>query len=94
LSFSLDSNAIIAILNNRPQSVRDKWLLVSKSDEHVTTSSIVIFELMYGAHKSALPKENIACLNVLLSSSLEVLPFDIADAEHVGLNRAVLEAAG
>ncbi|MCF6199147.1 MAG: type II toxin-antitoxin system VapC family toxin [Hyphomicrobiaceae bacterium] len=94
MSYLLDSNVLIAILNNRPQTVRDRWLEVSDEGGQVATSSIVIFELMYGAHKSARPKENIARLNTLLSSSLEVLPFDLADAEHAGLNRAILEAAG
>jgi tRNA(fMet)-specific endonuclease VapC len=94
VNFLLDSNAIIAILNSKPPSVRNKWLAVSRAGAHVATSSIVVFELLYGAYKSSRPRENVARLHTLLSSSLEVSPFELEDADSAGQVRAALEAKG
>lgn len=94
MSFLLDSNAMIAILNGKPLSVRDRWVSTLGAGELVATSSVVVFELASGAYKSGRPKENVARLHTLLSSSLEVLAFDIDDAESAGQIRATLAAKG
>ena len=94
MSYLLDSNALIAILNGKPLAVRDRWISVGGAGALVATSSIVVFELTSGAHKSARPQENIARLATLLSSSLEVLAFDLDDADCAGRVRATLEAKG
>ncbi len=94
MSFLLDTNAIIAILNGKPLAVRDRWVSTIDTGASVATSSIVVFELSSGAYKSARPQENIARLQTLLSSSLEVLAFDIDDADSAGRIRAILEGKG
>ena len=94
MSYLLDSNALIAILNGKPRAVRDRWVAVAGTSAAVATSSIVVFELSSGAYKSARPKKNIARLHTLLSSSLEVLAFDDEDADRAGQIRATLEAKG
>jgi tRNA(fMet)-specific endonuclease VapC len=94
VSFLLDSDAIIAILNSKPPSVRNRWVAVSRTGAHVATSSIVFFELLCAAYKSSRPKENVARLHTLLSSSLNVMPFELEDADSAGQVRAILEAKG
>ena len=94
MSYLLDSNALIAILNGNPLAVRDRWIAISGMGPSVATSSIVVFELMSGAYKSARPKENVARLKTLLSSSLDVLEFDIEDADSAAQIRAMLEVKG
>ena len=94
MSFLLDTNVLIAILNGRPEIVRDKWHTARASSMPVLTSSIVVFELMAGIYKSARTKQNLAHLRYLIASPLEVLPFDHDDADVAGQIRAALERKG
>ena len=57
-------------------------------------SSIVLFELWYGAAKSTRPERNAQRIADLLAGPIEVLPFDQADAEEAGAIRAALERKG
>ena len=57
-------------------------------------SSIVLFELRYGAAKSARPQRNTQRIADFLSGPIEVLPFEPADADEAGDIRAALERAG
>jgi tRNA(fMet)-specific endonuclease VapC len=54
----------------------------------------VLFELRYGAAKSARPERNAQRIIDFLSGPIEVLPFAPADAEEAGDIRAALERAG
>jgi len=90
----LDTNVVIGILNGRPEAVRRNLAAALAKDEQVTVSSIVLFELWYGAAKSGRPAENAERIRTFLSGQIEVLPFEPEDAKEAGTLRAALEKAG
>lgn len=94
MTFLLDTNACIALINGRPESVRRRFdRAISKNDD-LATSSIVLFELWYGVAKSATPKVNAERLATFIGGPIEILDFTLEDAEHAGRIRAALEASG
>jgi tRNA(fMet)-specific endonuclease VapC len=90
----LDTNAVIAVLNERTSSVLTRIEEAITSGATLAISSIVLFELRYGAAKSARPERNAQRIADFLAGPIEVLPFESADAEEAGDIRAVLERAG
>ncbi|OWJ67152.1 type II toxin-antitoxin system VapC family toxin [Inquilinus limosus] len=90
----LDTNVVIGILNGRPEPVRRNLAAALAAGEQVTVSSIVLFELWYGAAKSGRPAENAERIRTFLSGQIEVLPFEQEDAREAGQLRAALEKAG
>src|ERR1700738_3534797 len=94
LTYLLDTNACIALINGRPEAVRRRFARVSAGDDVVATSSVVLFELWYGAAKSQRPKANAERIATFLSGPLEALDFTAEDAEHAGRVRAALEGLG
>ena len=93
MSWLLDTNACIAIINGRPLGVRHRLRAALTRGEPVAVSSIALFELWYGVAKSARPTANTERLAVFLAP-LETLPFDDDDARAAGAVRAALEQAG
>lgn len=94
MTYLLDTNACIALINGRPTAVRERFEAATTTGRLVATSSVVIFELWYGVAKSARRQTNADRLGVFLSGPLEVVDFDDEDARHAGTARAVLEVAG
>jgi tRNA(fMet)-specific endonuclease VapC len=90
----LDTNAVIAVLNDRSSPVRARIDAAIGSGGALAISSIVLFELRYGAAKSARPDRNAQRIADFLSGPIEVLPFEPADADEAGDIRAALERAG
>jgi tRNA(fMet)-specific endonuclease VapC len=90
----LDTNAVIAILNNRNPLVRLRVEAAIGLGHPLAISSVVLFELHYGAAKSARPDRNAQRIVDFLAAPIEVLPFDSADAEDAGDIRAALESTG
>jgi tRNA(fMet)-specific endonuclease VapC len=90
----LDTNAVIAVLNERTSPVLTRIEEAITSGATLAISSIVLFELRYGAAKSARPERNAQRIADCLAGPIEVLPFESADAEEAGNIRAVLERAG
>ena len=90
----LDTNVVIAILNDRPPSVRAKLKTVIEGGESVAISAVVVFELRYGADRSARPDRNHARIDDLLAGPLKVLPFTEEDAAGAGAVRAHLAELG
>jgi tRNA(fMet)-specific endonuclease VapC len=93
VSYLLDTNACIAIINGRPQGVRRRLRSALARGEPVAVSSIVLFELWYGVAKSGRTAANAERLAVFLAP-LETLPFDDDDGRAAGAVRAALEQAG
>lgn len=94
MNYLLDTNACIALLNRRPERVREH-LLRAWTDEHtVLLSSIVLHELFYGAAKSVRVSSNFESIRKLLQESFEVLDFDQDAARVAGTIRAGLERQG
>jgi tRNA(fMet)-specific endonuclease VapC len=90
----LDTNAVINVLNDRTSPVRTRIDAAIRLGHPLAISSIVLFELRYGAAKSARPERNAQRIVDFLSGPIEVLPFAPADAEEAGDIRAALERAG
>jgi tRNA(fMet)-specific endonuclease VapC len=94
VSYLLDTNACIALMNGAPPAVRIRFEKAIRQESRVCISSIVAFELWYGIAKSARVEINTQRLALLLSSKVIALPFDNEDSRAAGSIRATLEAAG
>jgi tRNA(fMet)-specific endonuclease VapC len=93
--YHLDTNAAIAILNNRPEAAREKLKTVLEAGPaSVAISSIVLYELKYGAARSAQRQKNAERISVFLAGPIDVEQFGAEDAAIAGALRADLEAAG
>ena len=90
MTFLLDTNVCIELLNERDGREAKKLASVNPSD--VRLCSIVKAELFHGAYKSGREKN----LNLVraFSASFESLPFDDAAAESYGRLRTALEKQG
>jgi tRNA(fMet)-specific endonuclease VapC len=94
LSYLLDTNAVIALLRDRPTRVRERLRRAAAEDASIIVSSIVLFELRYGVARSGRRQENAERLRVFLSGNIGILPFEEVDATIAGELRANLEANG
>jgi tRNA(fMet)-specific endonuclease VapC len=94
VNYLLDTNAVVALLRNKPARVRERYRTAEASGDYLAVSSVVLFELWYGVEKSGRVQENTERLRVLLSGDLDLLDFDDLDAQTAGRVRAVLEKAG
>lgn len=90
LKYMLDTNLCVRVLRNRPEALRSKFNTEASS---LSISSVVLYELLYGAAKSARPVENRNEVEAF-AERLEVLDFDPDAALHAGEIRAELERAG
>jgi len=89
MRYLLDTNTLIAILNDRRSKPSKK--LRRREPGDVVTSSIVLHELYFGAFKSGRPIDNVARLDEL---QIHAIPLDQEDARSAGEIRAVLKRAG
>jgi len=94
VNYVLDTNAVVALLRNKPASVRDRYRVAEAAGDYLALSSVVLFELWYGVAKSSQVPENTERLRILLSGDLDLLDFDDEDARAAGQVRADLEKAG
>jgi tRNA(fMet)-specific endonuclease VapC len=90
----LDTNVVIAVLNDRTSPALARIEAAISAGDTLAISSIVLYELWYGAAKSARPERNAQRIVDFLAGPIEVLPFEPADAEEAGEIRAALEHAG
>ena len=94
MTYLLDTNACIALINGKPAAVRPRFHRVVQKGARVSVSTIVAFELWYGVAKSSQKEGNTNRLEIFLSGPLSLLPFDEEDAKVAGKVRAEIEAAG
>lgn len=94
MNYLLDTNAIVALLRNKPAQVRERYREAEQADDYLALSSVVLFELWYGVAKSGRIQDNTERLRILLSGDLDVLDFDDEDAQTAGRIRADLEKNG
>lgn len=90
----LDTNAIIAALNSRTSAVRARIDAALAANAALALSPIVLFELRYGAAKSANRERNSRRIDDFLAGQIAVLPFEPEDAREAGDIRAALDRAG
>ncbi len=89
MRFLLDSNAVIALLNQPTGPVSQRVRQYRPVD--IGLPSIVMHELYFGAFKSQRTERNLAIVDGL---RFEVVPFDQDDARRAGEIRAALAAQG
>ena len=94
MTYLLDTNACIALINGRPAEVRQRFEAVAGTGAAITTSSIVTYELWYGVAKSARADANAERLSAFLGGPIDVLDFTADDAQEAGNVRAALEVIG
>ena len=90
LRYMLDTNLCIRVLRDRPAGLRTRF---NAEADGLCTSTVVLFELLHGAEKSAQPVENRREVE-RFASRLEVLAFDAAAAAHAAEIRRALERQG
>src|SRR3954470_1684793 len=94
MTYLLDTNVCIALINGTPPAVRRRFERAMKKDPTVLVSSVVTFELWYGVAKNQRKEANTQRLEAFLAGPLEWTPFDEEDAREAGRVRAALESAG
>lgn len=89
MRYLLDTNAVIALLNDPSGAVSRRLHLVAPAE--IGVSAIVTHELYFGAYKSQRRDHNLAIVDALL---FQALPFDREDSRHAGEIRAALASQG
>ena len=89
MRYLLDSNAVIALLNDTASKPAQRARREKPGD--IAISAIVSHELFYGAFKSARATHNVALVDAL---QFAVLELDKEDARHAGEVRAFLVSKG
>jgi len=87
LRYLLDTNLCIRVLRDRPQGLRARF---NANAEALCLSDVVLYELLYGAERSADPAR-IRREVEHFAARLTVLPFDSEAAAHTAEIRAELE---
>lgn len=90
LKYMLDTNLCVRVLRDRPRGLRERF---NAEAPGLSISSVVLYELLYGAAKSARPTENRHGVEAF-AERLKVLDFDADAAAHAGEIRADLERRG
>ncbi len=94
MTYLLDTNVVISLLNNRPPAVRTHLEAAWVAGDKIALPAVVLFELFYGASKSNRPTANRAAVLQLLEDEFEPENFDLDAARAAGEIRADLERAG
>lgn len=94
MSYLLDTNACIALINGTSAAVRGRFQRAVSSGAQIYVSSVVTFELWYGVAKSAHRPLNTQRLEAFLAGPITLLPLGAEDARAAGSIRAALQASG
>jgi tRNA(fMet)-specific endonuclease VapC len=86
----LDTDTCIALMRGRPAGARTRFAALASRP---AISSIVVFELRVGIEKTDRRAIEEARLQVLLSR-MQLLAFEVQDAEHAARLRAAVESGG
>ncbi len=90
LRYLLDTNLCIRVIRDRPAGLR---LRFNAEASGLCISDVVLYELLYGAEKSARPAESRQTVE-RFTARLSVLPYDSNAAAHTADIRASLERRG
>ena len=94
MSYLLDTNACIALINGKPISVRQKFEKAINDGAQINVSTITLFELWYGVEKSVRKEANTERLQKFLAGPIALLSFDEEESRAAGNIRAALERIG
>src|SRR6266511_2892369 len=92
--FCLDTNAVIAMLNERTPHLAERLDAEIVRGTTILLSTIVIHELRYGVARSTRPDRNRAVLENFLEFPVSIIAFDAEDAAEAGEVRAWLARTG
>jgi tRNA(fMet)-specific endonuclease VapC len=90
VKFLLDTNTVIYFFRDQGKVAQ---VLLSSKPEDICVSCITVFELAYGARRSAHPKKNAEMLDDFLST-VNVLAFGREESEAAAEIRCALERRG
>src|SRR5450755_1719695 len=90
VSYLLDINACIALINEKPPAVRTRLQKALSEGARVMVSRVVAFELWYGVAKSARPEANTRSVETFFAGPISLLDFEPEDARVAGRVRAAL----
>jgi tRNA(fMet)-specific endonuclease VapC len=94
VNYLLDTNACIALLNNSRASVRRHFEDAVDAGSTIYVSTIVGFELWYGAWNSERQSSNKLRVESFFLAGVQTLPFEARDAQEAGALRNELRAIG
>ena len=94
MTYLLDTNACVALINGTPKDVRRRFQRAVAKEAVILVSSVVAFELWSGAAKSQRKEANTQRLEAFLAGPMDWTPFDDDDAREAGMVRAELEIHG
>ncbi len=94
MSYLLDTNVCIALINLTSNKVRARFKQAAQRNATISTSSIVAYELWYGVTKGRLIAANARALAAFLGSNVPALDYTELDARAAGEIRAELERQG
>ena len=94
MSYLLDTNVCIALINGSSAKVRSRFIQAVHRHAELTTSLIVAHELWYGVAKSQQVARNANALTIFLSREVTLLDYSEQDAQAAGEIRAELERQG
>lgn len=86
----LDTSLCIRVIRDRPAGLRPRF---NAEASGLCISDVVLYELLYGAEKSAKPAESRQTVE-RFAARLSVLPYDSDAAAHTADIRASLECRG
>jgi tRNA(fMet)-specific endonuclease VapC len=90
----LHTNAVIALINDTSKPLRERIRSHLIQGDTIALSSIVFFELWFGAAKSARRAVNAELIAGIAAGPMITLPFDYEDAVEAGDIQALLERKG
>jgi tRNA(fMet)-specific endonuclease VapC len=94
VTYLLDTNACIALINGKPAAVRTRFQKAAEAGAQMAVSSVVAFELWYRVAKSARPDLNTAKVETFFAGPIRLLAFEEEDAKAAGTIRAAMESVG
>ncbi len=94
MSFLLDTNICIALINGRSEPVRRRLRRTLALRNEVFISSIAVFELWFGVFRSSRVRFNSDRLEAFLKAPLTILSFEEEDARAAGAINASLRSSG
>ena len=94
MTYLLDTNVCIALINDASSKVRARFVQAARIKSIIATSSIVAHELWYGVAKSKLVAQNAQALAAFLGSEVVLFDYSEQDARAAGEIRAELERQG
>ncbi len=94
MTYLLDTNACIALINDNPPAVRRRFQQAVAARAEILVPTIVAFELWYGVAKSARQEANARRVQSFFTAPIQLLSFDEEDAKSSGAIHAEMELRG